>query len=201
MTETLDADARIDRFALPRPAVRRARTAEDRAVEAFVMHAYDEHARDLHAFARALVREPEAAEDLVADAYLRLLREAREGRAPDDVRGWLYRVTSNLVLSRGRRIATARRFLSQLVDRRVERSPEAGLMDRVVRPDLLYSLAGLPADQRVAIVMASRGASGREIAQAIGRSEAATRTLLTRARQRLRERLGDRPAHPDGGDR
>ena len=72
-------------------------------------------------------------------------------------------------------IATARRFLSQLVDRRVERSPEAGLMDRVVRPDLLDSLAGLPADQRVAIVMASRGASGREIAQAIGRSEAATR--------------------------
>ena len=37
--------------------------------------------------------------------------------------------------------------------------------------------------------MAARGASGREIAEAIGRSEAATRTLLTRSRQQVRARL------------
>ena len=49
--------------------------------------------------------------------------------------------------------------------------------------------------------MAARGASGREIAEVLGRSEAATRTLLTRARQRLRERLDASPATGDAGDR
>jgi hypothetical protein len=37
--------------------------------------------------------------------------------------------------------------------------------------------------------MAARGCSGREIAEAIGRSQAATRTLLTRSRQQVRARL------------
>ena len=46
---------------------------------------------------------------------------------------------------------------------------------------------------RVALVLAARGASGAEIAATIGRSEAATRTLLTRARQKVRARLDTNP--------
>ena len=38
-------------------------------------------------------------------------------------------------------------------------------------------------------MLAAHGFSGREVAEAIGRSELATRTLLCRARLRLRERL------------
>jgi RNA polymerase sigma-70 factor, ECF subfamily len=174
-----------------------ARRRADPMLERVVMAAYDDHARDLHAFARALVRDPEAAEDLVADAFERLIREARAGRRPDDVRAWLFRVTGNLVLSRGRRVATARRHLARLVDRRHAPSPEEGHLDRAIDARLLDALAALSTASRVAVVMAAHGASGREIAQAIGRSEAATRTLLTRARQRLRERL----APDDGSDR
>jgi RNA polymerase sigma factor (sigma-70 family) len=160
--------------------------------EALVLAAYEAHARDLNAFARSLVREREAAEDVVAEAYLRLVREVHAGRAPDDVRGWLYRVTANLVLSRGRRIAVARRFVTRLVDRRTAESPEARHLRLDIPDDLREAVLALPADARVAVVMAARGASGREIAEAIGRSEAATRTLLTRSRQRVRARLEDR---------
>ena len=155
------------------------------------MTAYDAHHRDLLGFARALVREPEAAEDLVADAFLRLIRQVRAGRAPTDTRGWLYRVVANLVISRGRRLQTARRFLSRLVDRRVEESPELGLARMEIRGDLLNALAGLPADGRVAIVMAARGSSGLEIAAALGKSDTATRTVLYRARIRMREQLSE----------
>jgi DNA-directed RNA polymerase specialized sigma24 family protein len=44
-------------------------------------------------------------------------------------------------------------------------------------------------EARLGLMMAARGFSGREIAAALGRSEVATRTLLCRARQRLRNRL------------
>jgi RNA polymerase sigma-70 factor (ECF subfamily) len=156
---------------------------------AVVLAAYQKHQVDLFSFATALVRERETAEDVVAEAFLRLVREVKAGREPDDLRGWLYRVVANLVLSRGRRIATAKRFLTRLVERRNEPSPEARVVGSEVRQDLLDALAVLPADGRIAIVMLSRGATGREIAAAIGRSEAATRTLICRTRIRLRERL------------
>jgi RNA polymerase sigma-70 factor, ECF subfamily len=173
------------------PVTIRSRRAVDVDTEAVVLAAYHAHARDLVAFARSLVREREAAEDIVADAFLRLVREVRAGRSPDDVRGWLYRVTANLVLSRGRRISVARRFVSRLADRRSAESPETRYLRLDIDPALREAVLALPVDARVAIVMAARGASGREIAEAIGRSEAATRTLLTRARQHVRARLAD----------
>lgn len=167
----------------------RSRGAAAADAEAVVLAAYEAHARDLHAFARSLVREREAAEDLVAEAFARLVREAHVGRTPDDVRGWLYRVTANLVMSRGRRLTVARRFLGSLVDRRTSESPEARHLRLDIDPALREAVLSLAPDARVALVMAARGASGAEIAAAIGRSEAATRTLLTRARQRVRARL------------
>jgi RNA polymerase sigma-70 factor (ECF subfamily) len=173
----------------PGPVTIRARRAVAADVEAVVLAAYHAHARDLNAFARSLVRDRADAEDLVAEAFLRLVREASAGRVPDDVRGWLYRVVGNLVVSRGRRLAVARRFVAHLVDRRTGESPEARHLRLDVPADLRDAVLALPPDARVAVVMAARGASGREIAAAIGRSEAATRTLLTRARQRVRARL------------
>ena len=165
------------------------RGAAARDAESLVIAAYEAHARDLNAFARSLVREREAAEDLVAEAYARLVREVHAGRAPDDVRSWLYRVVSNLVMSRGRRRSVAQRFLGRLVDRRTVESPESRHLRLEVDPALRTAVLALPPDARVALVLAARGASGAEIAAAIGRSEAATRTLLTRARQKVRARL------------
>jgi RNA polymerase sigma-70 factor (ECF subfamily) len=155
------------------------------------MSAYDAHHHDLLAFARALVRDPETAEDVVADAFLRLIKEVRAGRSPAETRGWLYRVVANLVVSRGRRLQTAQRYLSRLVDRRVQESPESSLAGSEVRADLLEAVAALPTDGRIALVMASRGSSGQEIAAALGKSETATRTVLYRARIRLREQLSE----------
>ena len=198
----LDADRPHLATATRGPVGMRSRSATAADAEAVVLAAYQAHARDLNAFARSLVRDRETAEDVVAEAYLRLVRETHAGRTPDDVRRWLYRVTANLVLSRGRRISVAQRFLGRLVDRRHGESPESRHLRLAIDPSLREAVLALPPDARVAVVMAARGASGREIAEAIGRSEAATRTLLTRARQRVRARLDDAGYAPtDGGVR
>ena len=198
----LDADRPHLATATRGPVGMRSRSAAAADAEAVVLAAYQAHARDLNAFARSLVRDRETAEDVVAEAYLRLVRETHAGRTPDDVRRWLYRVTANLVLSRGRRISVAQRFLGRLVDRRHGESPESRHLRLAIDPALREAVLALPPDARVAVVMAARGASGREIAEAIGRSEAATRTLLTRTRQRVRARLEDAGYTPtDGGVR
>jgi RNA polymerase sigma-70 factor (ECF subfamily) len=182
-------DGDIDRIeALSTPRV----TVVGRPVDAagrVALEAWEAHHRDLYAFARAAVREPATAEDVVAEAYLRLIRELRHDRPPSDVRGWLFRVTANLVVSKGRRRAVASRMLHRLVRRDVGEAADAPTLRAERDRELLTALGVLPADHRTAVLLAAAGYSGREIAAAIGRSEPAVRTLLSRARLRLREQL------------
>lgn len=158
--------------------------------QAFVGAAYTDHQREIYSFALHATRSPEAAEDIAQEAFLRLLHEVRDRRTPDNVRAWLYRVASNLVISRGRRQTVAGRWLSALGRAEVtHESPERVTIGREGHEGLQAALASLPRDTRVALLMAAQGFSGQEIADAIGKSAAATRTMLCRARLQLRERL------------
>jgi len=152
--------------------------------------AYDANERDLYSFALAVTRDAAAAEDLVQEAFLRLVREAHAGRFPDIPRAWLYRVVVNLARSRARRRAVADRWRSLFVRRDVVASPEEDVIGQERERALSRVLATLPTDARIAFLLASEGRSGQEVASLIGRSEGATRTLLWRARRELRERLG-----------
>lgn len=168
------------------------RARADAGADAFVVSAYEAHHAEVFAFLARATRDMFVAEDLLQESYLRLTREARDGHAPLEVRGWLYRVASNLVISRARRETTARRWLGR--HGRTERdemsvpSPEAGVVSREGAAEMERVLEGLSADARLALLLSGEGFAGEEIAAAIGRSAAATRTLLCRARARVRVR-------------
>jgi RNA polymerase sigma factor (sigma-70 family) len=161
--------------------------------DAVAVAAWTDHHQELFAFLVRTTRDPEVAEDLLQEAFLRLTREARAGRVPDNVRAWLYRVAFNLATSRGRRLSAAFRGLARLKvpaePRPEENAVEAGYIHREGHAALLGVLAELAPDARAVLLMASEGFSGAEIAAAIGRSEIATRALLCRTRLRVRGRL------------
>ena len=158
-------------------------------VETIVTEAFATHSGRLKAFAYASVRDHGAAEDLVQESFLRLVRAVQSGAIPENVGGWLFTVCGNLVVSRARRRSVADRMKSLLVDRSASPSPE----ERAVRADenasLKRALLDLPIDARVALLMAADGYSSAEIGAAIGRSRNATLTYVCRARIRLRELL------------
>jgi RNA polymerase sigma-70 factor, ECF subfamily len=160
--------------------------------DAFVVSAYEAHHAEVFAFLARATRDPYAAEDLLQETYLRLTSEARESRAPLQVRAWLYRVASNLVISSGRRETTARRWFGrqgrQERDAMTAPSPEDGVVSREGAAEMERVLGGLSADARLALLLSSEGFAGAEIAESIGRSAVATRTLLSRARARVRVR-------------
>jgi RNA polymerase sigma factor (sigma-70 family) len=154
--------------------------------------AYERHAAEFHGFLVRTVRDGDVAADLLADAFTRLLLEERGRRWPDQPRAWLYRVASNLAISRGRRLRVATRVDQVLQARhrdRVSDSPDAEVLRRERRADLDQALAHLGADARVALLLAARGFDGATIAGMIGRTEAATRTLMCRSRLRMRDEL------------
>jgi RNA polymerase sigma-70 factor (ECF subfamily) len=162
-----------------------------------VADAYQAFQRDIHGFLRAAVRDAEAAEDLTQETFIRLVREVRAGRAPDNVRAWLYTVASHLVTSRARRAAVAERFKAVLAIRGSAEGPETYAIRGEEHADVRRALAKLPADARTVLLLAAHGFSGREIARVLGRSEGAARTLLCRSRVKLREQLTADQPHPE----
>jgi RNA polymerase sigma factor (sigma-70 family) len=155
----------------------------------FVMAAYDENQRRLTSFAYSLTRDADVADDLVQEAFLRLVKEHAAGREPENVTAWLFRVCANLATSRGRRGVVARRFLERPQATETEVAAEVEMLRQETSEALVAALAILGEDARTALVMAAQGFSGREIAQVLGRTETSTRTLMFRARERLRSFL------------
>jgi RNA polymerase sigma-70 factor (ECF subfamily) len=157
-----------------------------------IVAAWMDHHAEVYAFLVRTTRDTEVAEDLLQESFLRLTGRIRAGRAPDNVRAWLYQVASNLAVSRGRRISTALRGIVRLRARTsttIDLTPESSYLHREGRADLVAALEGLGPDGRAALLLSAEGFSGAEIAAAIGRTEDATRTLLCRARKRVRARI------------
>jgi RNA polymerase sigma-70 factor (ECF subfamily) len=159
------------------------RTAE------LVASTYDRYQRELFSFALRASRDSQMAEDVVHEAFIRLIVEIDAGRQPGNIRAWLYRVVANLMISGGRRATVAQRELGAMVERGEQAGPESAYLIHERDADLGLAMGELGEDARTALLMAAGGFSGMEIAEAIGRSGTATRTLMCRSRLQLRRRL------------
>ena len=189
--------AETDQLSIPVPhsLVLDASGREPSAISEAIAAAFRDHSAAIHGTALRLTRDPELAADVTQEAFLRLVVEAQAGRLPDNVGGWLHRTSANLIISRARRTAVARRLAPRLVRFDGPAEPDAIAVLQEQRHELHVALATLSAADRVALLMAAHGATGEEIARHLGRSHAATRTLLSRARGRLRTAAIGADAH------
>lgn len=190
--EGLDGHVRVTAVSSSAPtfATRDLRTSPE--VGRVTAAAYERHAAEIHAFVLRIVRDPDVAADMVADTFTRLFTEEQANRTPLLPRPWLYRVAANLATSRGRRIQTALRASSKLQGQaRAEHAPSAEheLLGRERDAALHRALAHVSLEERTALLLAAAGHDGATVASHIGKSHAATRTLMCRARKRLRAAL------------
>src|SRR5437868_11216643 len=113
---------------------------------------------EIYSFLRRSTRSETIAEDLVQETFLRLTKEVRGGRNPVQVRAWLFRVASNLAISRGRRASTVVQWIrlhGRETARRVAASPEAEFLAREQASTLEKALAAIGVDARVALLMSA----------------------------------------------
>ena len=159
--------------------------SDDRAIAA----AYVAHASQLRGRFLRRTRDEARADDLVQDAFARLVVQSRAGLMPDNVGGWLYRVGMNLLASEARHRAVAQRKAAYLATDDLDPSPEGAAECHELEGRLRSALAAMAPIDRTAIMLAAGGRTGGDIARRLGRSECATRTLLCRARSKLRSTL------------
>ncbi|MBA3416298.1 MAG: sigma-70 family RNA polymerase sigma factor [Chloroflexia bacterium] len=148
-----------------------------------------------------LLRDVAAAEDATQDAFVRAWTGAHSFRG-GSVRAWLFKIATNraydLLRVRARRPAAALEAdaleLEPVWPSQVGELPE----ERVLRDELGIrlerALAGLPEDQRTAVLLADvQGCSYEEVAAATGSALGTVKSRLSRARARLRQSLTDDP--------
>ncbi len=151
---------------------------------------YDRHHAALLAFCRHMLGNREDGEDALQQAFVRAHRSLAGGRLPDAVRPWLFAIARNRCLT----VLAARREAGVPLED-VEPGFD-GLADEVQQRaelrELVGDLAGLPDDQRGALVLAELGdLSHPEIAQVIGCPAAKVKALVFQARSSL---IADRDA-------
>jgi RNA polymerase sigma factor (sigma-70 family) len=109
----------------------------------------------LRRYARALLRERAAADDLVQDCLERVIRRWHQRRADGNTRAWVFTILRNLALNRLKQ--TARRGAHLAIEDAGEAavasaaSQEDGLRHR----DLLRGLEGLTEEQRSVLLLVS----------------------------------------------
>ena len=146
---------------------------------------YAEHAPGALRLALLLTGSREQAEDLVQDAFVKIFGSFAHLRIRTSFRAYLNRTIVNLSRDRGRR--------SRLEQREIERERNAPRPDAYAMPDLgareevLAALLALPHRQRAAVVLRYyEDMSEQQVADTLGCSLGAARSLITRGRESLR---------------
>jgi RNA polymerase sigma-70 factor (ECF subfamily) len=149
-----------------------------------------------------MVRNQAVAEELAQDVFLRVYRSRESYRAEAKFTTWLYRIATNLAVNYARDTKHERSAHAVYLDQPDEESgttpdladdepsAEQRLMQNERMAAIKTHVMALPERQRMAVLMHKyQGMDYREIGDVLKLSESATKSLLFRAYQTLREKL------------
>jgi RNA polymerase sigma-70 factor (ECF subfamily) len=144
------------------------------------------------------------AEELAQEVFLRVYRARSSYRAEARFTTWLYRIATNLAVNHARDTRHERAAQTIYLDAPDEQTgatpdvadDEPTVEQRLVRDERMAAIRrhvmALPERQRMAVLMHKyQGMDYRQIGQVLKLSESATKSLLFRAYQTLREKLKD----------
>jgi len=176
----------------------RAKAGDQSAFEYLVQ----KYRRPMVSFMYRMARNPAAAEDLAQEVFLRVYRSRESYEASAKFTTWLYRIATNLAVNHARDTRHERPELQVSLDEPDEDSgttlelPDGNLNaeQQIVRRERMLAIRrkveALPEQQRLAVIMHKyQQMDYKQIAEVLKKSESATKSLLFRAYETLREQL------------
>jgi len=158
--------------------------------------------RPLVSFMYRMARNTAAAEDLAQEVFLRVYRSRASYEASAKFTTWLYRIATNLAVNHARDTRHERPEVTVSLDEPDEETgttmevPDGGLTaeQALVRRERMLAIRrkveALPEQQRLAVIMHKyQQMDYKQIAEVLKKSESATKSLLFRAYETLREQL------------
>ncbi|NPA06805.1 MAG: RNA polymerase sigma factor [Chloroflexi bacterium] len=161
--------------------------------EAFYL-LYQRYARRVYGFLRAYTGDPELADELVNEVFVRVWKALPKYREQQQFLAWLFRIARNTAIDTLRRRKGRSWLRLEDLAPREEADPMPGPEARAFAQDerrrLEEALKQLPEQYRTVLVLRFfEGMSPADIARVMGRSENAIRVLQHRALKALRARL------------
>lgn len=189
LSHAQDADSAPCRTDVDAPAPLAA-AARGNDPHAEVATLYELHARAVLGYLCARLPTLDDAEDALAEVFLAALAQCAAGQSPG--LGWLLTVARRRAADYYRRRHAAQALTAAVIARMAsggDGPEDAALRAETVRETLLR-VAQLPDDQRDALALRfAAGLRAPQIAAVLGKSDEATRALLSRALRRLRKEL------------
>jgi RNA polymerase sigma-70 factor, ECF subfamily len=158
------------------------------------------HVDALYGYALTLTRDPVEAQDLVQETYLRAIRTRQKLAANSNLKGWLFVILRNAWLNQIRHARSGPTF----TELEIEEANPAWIDVQAADPYVLYlrklereevkqAISSLPILHREIVVLRDiEGFSYREIASMLGCPAGTVMSRLGRAREKLRQILGNR---------
>jgi RNA polymerase sigma-70 factor, ECF subfamily len=155
--------------------------------------AYDDFVRERYgrviATIQLIVRDRATAEDLAQETFARAFLSWGKLWPDGNPGGWVYRVATNLALSWRRRAGRELRAVQRL-----GRRTDLTVPGPDVTPELDRAIAKLPPKQRAAVALHYvLGLTMEEAGEAMKCAPGTVKSLLFRAREQLREEIGEDP--------
>ena len=145
---------------------------------------YRAHARPLWAYLYRLTGNAADADDLLQEAFCRLLATPLETRDDDQLRAYLFRVATNAATDLWRRGGRGTRRSEPLTDATAVTADHGARA--VLKRDMARTFRDLKPQERMLLWLAHvEGSEHREIAAALGLAPASVPVLLFRARRKL----------------
>ena len=184
--------------------------AEPAAPPAFAEEALT-HLDTLYRGALRLTHDPDAAQDLVQEAYLRALRYQHSYQAGTNMKAWLFAIMRNLFWDRFKGSRKEDVSLDDVGDfvlydklRDEGAKPEADVLDQIAATEVVAAVDKLPALHREVVLLVDvEGFSYKDAADTLGVPIGTVMSRLHRARQQLQKSLFEYAVesgivHPDG---
>lgn len=178
----------------------RVKDGDDDAFEYLVL----KFRRPMLSFMYRMARNSSVAEELVQEVFLRVYRSRATYNAEAKFSTWLYRIATNLAVNHARDTKYEKPELAVNLDEPdsdtgqtpdlADSTPSAEqtLLRRERLAAIRQHVQNLPERQRMAVLMHKyQGLDYRQIADVLKLSESATKSLLFRAYETLREKLKD----------
>jgi RNA polymerase sigma-70 factor (ECF subfamily) len=170
--------------------------------EAGFNYLVEKYHRAMIHFLFRMVRNQAIAEELAQEVFLRVYRSRESYRAEAKFTTWLYRIATNLAVNHARDTRHERSAQTIYLDAPDEESgttpdvadDEPSVEQRMMRDERMAAIRthvmDLPERQRMAVLMHKyQGMDYRQIGDVLKLSESATKSLLFRAYQTLRDKL------------
>jgi RNA polymerase sigma-70 factor (ECF subfamily) len=162
----------------------------------------DKYKQPVLNLAYRMLRDAAEAEDLAQAVFVQVFKSARRYEVASKFSTWLFTIARNLCLNEIRRrsrhpvdsMDTSHpeqedQPLHQFEDKRTASAPER-LLHSELEEKIEQALAGLPENQRLAILLCRQDElSYEEIAKVLGCSLSATKSLIHRGRETLKQKL------------